>query len=498
MNKRSSPYWKGLILFALVSWRFWHFGPALDLPHDWRQADTAYYITDFVQHSIDLFYPAVCWMGPADTVILEFPLPEAIVAQFQIWFGESMVLSRAVFLIFFLLCSYYFYRIVQLLFDQEIAFWALVIFLSMPLAQFYSRAIHIDFFAQGCCYAVLYYCLRGIQQRSTKAIVLASVLACIAGLIKIPYLFYLAIPVLMLAYHRGALRWLLLRSLMFSVPILLFIVWQRHVYEVNSHAPDWSYILHYRKFDQNASWYFGVWEQRLALYHWKNLSLRLLIEAGGFFCLLLFPFRWFRTNELQQQTLGAWMLGLFIYLLLFFNLNVVHNYYQIPFLGPIAILTALGLRERLGGYKKTGPYMVLGLIVVLNTAIAEWKYYEVPDQLDKIASVVYETTSVEDLPIVVYDNFDCRNPRILGRARRRGWSLEEKAATPAVVNRLYQEEGATHLIVVGNTDLARQLIGPYHLQEMQEIKVQTLPSSQLSIICFELPYLTQDARYHLD
>lgn len=487
MSRTAQRYWKEIIILLLVSWRFWHFGPALDLPHDWRQADTAYYIWDFYQNGINLLYPAVCWMGAADTVILEFPLPEAIVAQFQIWFGESMLLSRFLFLGFFLLCSYYFYRIVALLFDKEIAFGALVIYLSMPLAQFYSRAIHIDFFAQGFSYAVLFYSLLAIKRRSTALVLLASVLACIACLVKIPYLFFLALPVLWYAYHSKAFKWLVLRSLLFSLPILVFLAWQMHVYEVNSGAPDWSYIRHYRKFDQNSSWYFGVWVQRLSLYHWKKVSLRLLFEAGGIFSLLLFPFRWFRTKGSKQQILWVWMLGLLIYLLLFFNLNVIHNYYQIPFLGPIAILIAIGLREHLTKYKKSLTYLAMIVIIVFNTAIAEWKYYTIPEELDEIAQVVNQSTQMDALPIVVYDGFDCRNPRILGRARRRGWSLEEEAANSAVVERLYREEGATHLIVIDKADLAAELIGPYQLAEMGKISTQTLPNSKLSILIFELP-----------
>ncbi len=487
MNKALSSYWKGLLLFAIISWRFWHFGPALDLPHDWRQADTAYYIWDFYQNGIDLLYPAVCWMGSSENLVLEFPLPEAIVAQFQIWFGESMIISRFLFLGFFLLCSYFFYRITVLLFDKEIAFWALVVYLSLPLAQFYSRAIHIDFFAQGFSYAVLYYSLIGINRRSTRAIVLASILACIAGLVKIPYLFFLALPVLYYAYQRSGFKWLLLRSPIFLLPLAVFAVWQMHVYEVNSNAPHWSYILHYRKFDQNSSWYFGVWEQRLSLYHWKKISLRLLFEAGAIFCLLFFPLSWVRKNSSQQQMLWAWMVGLLVYLLLFFNLNAIHNYYQIPFIGPLAILIAIGLRERMTTYKKSVLYMVVALIVILNTAFAEWKYYNVPEHLDKIASVVNQNTSIEEFPIVVFDKFDCRNPRILGRAKRRGWSLQEEAATAVVVDRLHREEGATHLIVVGNTQLAAQLVRPYQLQEMGEIRAQSLPASKLSVLIFKLP-----------
>ncbi len=69
-----------LCLMLLIALRFLHFGTEIDGPHDWRQCDTGWFIWDFYKNGIDLLHPAVCWMGATDTLILEFPLPEALVA----------------------------------------------------------------------------------------------------------------------------------------------------------------------------------------------------------------------------------------------------------------------------------------------------------------------------------------------------------------------------------------------------------------------------------
>ncbi|MCC6463415.1 MAG: hypothetical protein IT260_23290, partial [Saprospiraceae bacterium] len=110
--------WAIALLLAL---RLWHLGPAIDAPHDWRQCDTAYYIRDFYQNGIDLLHPAVCWMGAADTLALEFPLPEALVALSYHLGGESIPLARLLFLCFFGGALYYFYRSVDLLFGGTTA-----------------------------------------------------------------------------------------------------------------------------------------------------------------------------------------------------------------------------------------------------------------------------------------------------------------------------------------------------------------------------------------
>ena len=43
----------GLVALLLIVLRFLHFQPQLDLPHDWRQADTFFYIWDFTENGIE-------------------------------------------------------------------------------------------------------------------------------------------------------------------------------------------------------------------------------------------------------------------------------------------------------------------------------------------------------------------------------------------------------------------------------------------------------------
>lgn len=476
-----------ILILGLIAWRFLHFGAELDLPHDWRQADTAYYIWDFYQNGIDLLHPAVCWMGASDTVILEFPLPEAIVAQVQSWFGESMWLSRLVFLLFFLLCTYYFYRIVELLLDEQTALWATVIYLALPLAQFYSRAIHIDFFAQAFAYATFYYAMLGVKNRAVIQLILSASCAAVALLVKAPYLFFLALPVLVFAYHAQALSWVLKHSLVYLPSLLAFVFWQQHVYAINSAAPDWDYILHYRKFDQNASWYFGVFEQRLRLYFWKEIGLRIILEAGALIPVLLLPWFWLREKEKASiHVLAGWVVGLGIYVLLFFNLNVFHNYYQIPFLGPVAIFTALALRELRKRFGNPIFVGVLSFCIIVCTAFAEQKYYQLAPELDEVGAEIRKVLPPTALPIIVYQDFDCRNPRILYRARRRGWSLEEEAANPNVVQRLIEEAGATHLVVFKGSSQATNLLSETPTHRIKSARTIRTASNKSRIVVVEV------------
>lgn len=443
---RSKYFW--LLALLLIAFRFLHFQPELDLPHDWRQADTAFYIWDFTENGIDLLHPQVSWMGKHGELVLECPLPEVIVAQLQRWFGSSMLLSRSIFLLFFLFCVYYFYQVVAWLFSRRLAQIATLVFLALPLSQFYSRAIHIDFFALGFAYAMFYYSMKAVAHSSLRLLLLSSVLAVPAFLVKVPYIFYLALPILVYAWQQNKLRWLIIRSFVFTLPLVSFLLWQEHAFLINDTAPDWNYILHYRKFTDNAAWYFGTWQQRISLYHWKILSVRMILEVGGVLGIpLALAGWWYKKGDSQMPILYAWGIGLLIYLLVFFNLNAVHNYYQIPFLGFIAILAGLGI-DTITSVKKVWGNSLLLMLVAGSTFYAEYNYYESPKELEEISRLVNSSTTTSDSPIVVYQDFDCRNPRILARAQRMGWSLETSAATPEVMEKLRKEEGATHVFCV--------------------------------------------------
>ncbi len=443
-----------LLTLLLVALRFLHFQPQLDLPHDWRQADTAFYIWDFTENGIDIFHPQVAWMGNHGELVLECPIPEAIVAQLQRWLGSSMLLSRSIFFLFFLFCAYYFYRVVAWLFSTHLAQTATLIFLALPLSQFYSRAIHIDFFALGFAYAMFYYTLKAVGRSSLPLLLLGSLLAIPVFLVKVPYVFYLALPILVYAWQQKKLIWLLTRSVIFVLPLVFFLLWREHAFVINDAAPDWSYILHYRKFTDNAAWYFGTWQQRLSLYHWKILSFRMVLEVSGVIGIpLAFAGWWYRKGDPQMLILYAWGTGLLVYLLVFFNLNAIHNYYQIPFLGFIAILAALGI-DAITSVKKIWGYGLLLMLVVCSTIYAEYNYYDRPQELEEISQLVNSTTTTSDSPIVVYQDFDCKNPRILARAERMGWSLESSAAKAEVIEKLRKEEGATHVFCVDSKIIA--------------------------------------------
>ncbi|MEO1435140.1 MAG: glycosyltransferase family 39 protein [Bacteroidota bacterium] len=463
-----------VLAFLLVLYRLVHLEAFIGSPHAWRQTDTAYYIYDFYQNGIDLLYPSVCWMGGHETVIFEFALPEALVALVWKITGESIPVARLIFLSFFLFSAAYAFRLVEFLGSRKLAWWATLVYLTLPLSLYYSRAIHIDFFASACAFAMVFHWLKGLKTKQVQQLWVGTFWAILAFLVKAPYAFVFGLPLLVFTFRENRFFYAFRRMYIFILPVVLFYGWQSHVTAVNASAPDWAYILHYRKFDDNAHWYFGTWQQRLQLTNWLRIKTIVFRESLGWVGVLilvlglvirLFPSK---VDKPNQQDYGWWLsmlwLGVLLYVAVFFNLNVIHEYYQIPFLLPVSMTLGWAILQ-LNHLTKPLKFQLLiggGIIVLIaieSIQYAEQHYYDLTNHepLIEAGQILQVETEPKDLLIINYFDFDCRNPLVLYRARRRGWQLQRAAFDPPTIYRLHEEAGASHLVLIAPTPPAGEM-----------------------------------------
>lgn len=448
-------WWFYLLILALVCHRFLHFGSAIDGPHTWRQCDTANYILDLYNNGFDLLNPAVCWMGGHGTLILEFPLPEAIAAIFYKVFGPDHVWARLVFFSFFLGAVAYFYKIVKHLFNQQLAQAATIVYLAMPLSLFYSRAVHIDFTAMFFAHGMLWYYLVGIEHERLKSLVIGTAFATLAFLIKVPYAFFFALPLLWWTAQKKQWKFLLRSSWLFAIPIAGLVWWVWHTKTVNAQAPDWDFIPGYHKFTEMWYWYFGVLEQRFDPEIWKTLWERFLGEITGISGLVLLALGMISGRRIKHYGFAIlWLVGAIIYLLIFFNLNRVHDYYQLPFLAPVAIFIGMAVHSLFDQIKGKSAIAASGLLIVLLAGFsaeqiyyAEGNYYVVKTDQIAIGEAIQQNTPDDALVVVSYGGLHAHFPGILYRARRYGWSISKDHISPELIHKLHLE-GATHLAIV--------------------------------------------------
>lgn len=483
--------------------RFLHFGSAIDEPHSWRQADTAHYIWDYYQNDIDLLEPSVCWMGGNDKVALEFPLPEAIAAIIQKIAGPDLRWSRLFFFLIYLAGAYYFYQILKLIGPELLAKLSLIIYLSLPLSIFYSRAIHVDFSAVLCAHAMLFHVLLAIRKESIPQFLIGILFASIGFLIKIPYLFYLAIPILAFTIQERKIGFLLRNAVLLLIPIGLFLIWQKHVKVLNGAMPDWSFIPSYHKMDDMNGWYFGHWENRFEWPLWKLLFDRLKFDVAAVTGLpilllgVLIGWKRFANNFMR-----FWLLGTIIYLLIFFTLNIIHNYYQIPFLAPVSYFIALPIFVIAEKLRKVGNQFAIG-IAVLATAVISIQsirltegyqlsnaekehfgnFYKVNELIFDAGEMIQMHTPKDALVITTFGGLDCRCPNLLFSARRKGWSIPKQDISVDIVKNL-QLAGATHFALLQVEPLSDDLEA--YLDNFQEKNHPLVDRGNWKVRIFEL------------
>jgi len=476
--------WFWLLAVALVAVRFRHMGETIAGPHSGRQCDTAFFALDFYRNGIDLLHPSMCWMGPHKTLAFEFPLPEAVVALGYHVFGPRHAVARAFTLLACLGSAWYFYLLVRYLRNARAAKLATLFYLAAPLALFYSRAMHIDFWAVLCAHAMLYYLLRGYDEERTGLIVAGTAFGTLAFLIKAPYAFYLFFPFGLHVLRRLRLKPLLRWAPIMVLPLLAFALWRWHVARVNAAAPDWDFIPGYAKFTMRADWFFGPLSQRLEIGNWLMLARRVVAAITGSlgaYLLLLGLIPWSRDRR-GLAFFWVWLSGVGLCILIFFNLNLIHDYYQIPLLAPLAFfiavaLEALFLEPQRPGWLARVP-LALTVLLLVGTSVrkAEATYYEV-DWVRVTAGQAIREHTPEDALVIASPsqaNTWWWDARVLYRARRLGWNIRTDRLSEDNIGRLVAL-GATHLAIISDQPVPPYLVRVLDTSPKEVIELKPHP-----------------------
>lgn len=474
------------VALLLICARFLHFGPYLDDPHLWRQADTAQYIWSFFHEGFDLLHPSVAWMGGHKTVILEFPLPEAIVALFQKVLGEGLWVGRLIFLLSFALSAYFLFKIIQKLATEPIAQLATLIYLAMPLGLFYSRAIHIDGFATMLVHGTLWASILAIEGRNARKLAWASAIGTLAILTKAPYLLVIVFPLALFIHQTKSWKWLIRRIYWAIPPLLFFLIWEYHRAKVNGSAPDWYFIPNYRKFVNMAGWYFGDMYQRKELANYFIITGRIITEilvSVGLIPLAIGLIGGGR--EKGSRLFYCWAAATVLYVLVFFNLNRIHNYYQIPFMAPLAWGMAYGLQilaKRIPQISERLTISIaLAVFFLFSFRFAERNYYADAQFLRVTGERIQAAIPQGDHIITTYGGLDPRAPHILYHAHRYGWSIPETSISPEIIQKL-KENGAQWWAYIGTPDQREA----YRTLPYQEKASISLPHSGKRLFIFHL------------
>ena len=452
----------GGLLLLLLAPRLAHLRGPIDNPHSWRQCDTAQYALAFYQNGIDLLAPSVNWMGSHKTLILEFPFPEMLMALAYRLFGYHLEVARIVTLLFFAGSTAYLFMIVGRFAGARLAAISAAVYLVMPLSLFYSRAIHVDFFAVFFAHAMAYHLMRAMEERTLVHFALGTAAASMAFLIKAPYAFYLFLPLAVLAAQRPSVRSFLVPSTALVAALATFSIWRIHTNTINSSAPDWSFIPGYIKFVDMGAWYYGALDMRWNPKVWMTILGRfrehVATSFGSILCLLgiaLSGREGLKSSWRRAVLLWAWILGVLGYVAIFLNLNYIHDYYQIPLLAVTAVCIAIPIQRTLVWLRRwpvageIGSLTLLAAFAVGSFSVAERDFFKDEGIRVEAGGVIQKNSLPASLIVAAEDTrgTDCRDPRLLYQAQRYGWPISRRELTPDIL-KAYRNLGANHLAIL--------------------------------------------------
>ncbi len=373
---------------------------------------------------------------PTAPLIFEFPLPEAMSALLYRMFGVDPMWDRLVSLGFFLMATGYLFAIVRRFAGERVAALATLAYLALPLGQYYSRAPQVDFAATAFAHAFLFHVLSAMQRRSFAQAAVAVVCGTLAALIKAPYLIPVLGPLALAFLAAPAVVPAMIGALTVGIPAVAFVLWRHHVDAVNAAAPDWNFLPGYYKEVNAMWWYVGSWSQRLNPGDWMKLARRLVQEVASplgvlLAALALIPRRSGHDRIPPVAYALIWGVATFAYSAVFFPLNVIHNYYQVPFLAPAALLIGLGadfLWERLPRWRDVpaGSIAFAGFLAAAAWAVVPLGYYRVDWLRVEAGRLIASGLPQQDLLVVSDHGAGYSDPRLLVRADRQGWALAAK------------------------------------------------------------------------
>ena len=334
--------------------------------HFWRQSQTQINIQNFYRHDNNILNPRHNNFSWGDNILrMEFPIMQWSIAQIVRIFGESITVTRVSVFIIGILSVFGFFQLFQLLFKNPLlSFLASWAFNFSPVFYYYTlNPIPDNLALCGAIWSWVYF-FKFRENKNWVTLSVSALLLCLAVLAKLPfivlggvYFLYLVRAVNFLPLHRRTQGQFILKfSSIFILALLPAVAWYYWV------IPTWggNGIIK-GVFDNKMGW---VETKKILIYHRDVMFPNLLLNRGAvvYFIIgittLVAKWRLFRQNYFEL-TFG--ILFVIAYFLFELNMiNVVHDYYMLPFLPFLFVAVGYGIKQLL-------EYRILYLFVILYT-----------------------------------------------------------------------------------------------------------------------------------
>ncbi len=376
----------GAFLFAgYVALRYIH-QPLVDI-HSFRQTQTALTSLWILREGWSFAYQTPV-AGFPWAIPFEFPLYQAIVAAMTALTGFDLeAMGRLVSLTFLLGCAWPAFVIsARLALPKSVPWVFCALLWTSPLSVYWGRTFMIETTATFFTLACIPYAIDVIRRvGGWRSATLFGIFAVTAVLQKAttagPVLLFFCMATVFIYWRQSGLTYVTLKRLVtplvvLGIPLLVGLAWARYTDVIKLQN---SFGRQLTSAALNA-WNFGTLSQKLDWNTWRLVVWERSVSgnAGGVVGLLLLALPWVAGREHRRF---AWLalaaLGLFLLpILIFTNLHVVHDYYQVAcvvFLIAALSIIVGGWLPGFLGRQWSAPVVTL-VLMGLNVAVFNSSY----------------------------------------------------------------------------------------------------------------------------
>jgi len=440
--------------------------------HSWRQADTAAMARNFYTNGYNFLYPQVDWGGNLTGYCqTEFPIYSFFVAILYKFFGVHESIGRLISLIFSLVSIYFLYKFfLEVTKDKKLSFWSSFFYTIIPTNIYYSRTFQPESLVIMAAISGTYFFYKWIKNDNIKYFFLSSFLICLACLVKVVPAFYLALPLIYLAWQK--FRFQIFSNLNLYLYVAIVIIpttaWYFHSYQVSN-----QYGLSFGFGGERFGWNFQrlgiMWEQIIYFIAVRHLLiLGFIAMVWGLFCK--------RVNK-EEIIFDLLMASNIIYLLIFANLNSFHEYYQLPLLIPASLYIGKFFTRIINTRKIVNIGLVVFLFVGSLFYSLEYMAKENPDnsELFEIAQIIKASIPQNSLIVTTTGG----DPTILYLSEKKGW-----IPSPNQIDQVYLTDRVK--------DGAKYLVGGYNFVQAYQLSMEEADKKKIKQVISQLDYKIVD------
>ena len=426
--KKIEYYLLAIILILGFLARLYKIGNPVADWHSFRQADTASVTRVYVEEGISFLYPRYHdfsatqsrLYNPNGYRFVELPIFNVIHASLVNTFPQLSleIWGRLVAIFSSLVSGYVIYLLGKKFINKWGGILAAAFFMLLPFNIYFTRVILPDPTAVALALLGLWFFVKFIENEKPFPLYLSGALFTTSMLMKPFTAFYFAPAAYLLLrkYHWKEILHnsrLLIKLLTFaSIVLVPFFAWRAWIGQYPAGIPGWKWMFNGDRIRFRPAFWRWIFVERLGI---------LILGVWG-----LIPFvLGLLKAKTKDYFIHFFLLGMFLYTLVFATANVRHDYYQSIIIPAVSLALALGAIYMWNSkdFKRaiSRPLLIFSIIMMLGaTAYRVREYYKINHPEIMVAGQAIDNIAPKDALVIAPYNGDTA---FLYQTKRKGWPV---------------------------------------------------------------------------